>query len=78
MKEEENSILFFSFLGTNIRQLPNGKYTARYYDKIGNRKQIYDWDLKELRKRLNVCEYDVANDNTIVDETTTLTQWFEQ
>lgn len=51
-------------LGTNIRQLPNGKYTARYYDKIGNRKQIYDWDLKELRKRLNVCEYDVANDNT--------------
>lgn len=65
-------------IGTNIRQLPNGKYTARYYDKIGNRKQIYDWDLKELRKRLNVCEYDVANDNTIVDETTTLTQWFEQ
>jgi len=38
-------------LGTGIRQLPNGKYTARYNNKLGVRKQLYDWDLQKFVHR---------------------------
>ncbi len=65
-------------LGTGIRQLPNGKYSGRYVDKFGKRKELYDWDLQKLRKRLNVALFEVQTDNCLVDETTTLDKWFDQ
>lgn len=65
-------------LGTGLRQLPNGKYSGRYYDRFGKRKELYDWDLNKLRRRLNAALYDMQCNNCLVDETTTLDQWFDQ
>ena len=47
-------------LGTELKQKSNGLYSARYADKFGNRKEIYDNCLAELKRKLNTALYDDA------------------
>ena len=42
-------------LGNGISQRKNGKYCARYIDRFGVRKSIYDDKLSELRKKLAIA-----------------------
>lgn len=63
-------------LGKGIMQLPNGKYTARFYNKFGIRKSIYDWNLTELKRRYNTAVYDDQNTENLIDENITLNEWY--
>ena len=39
-------------LGVGITQRKDGRYQARYTDRWGNRKTIYNKNLRDLRKQL--------------------------
>lgn len=64
-------------LGTGLRQKSNGVYSARYVDRFGNRKEIYDRNLAELKRKLNTALYDDAKGNSVEDNSITLSQWFK-
>lgn len=64
-------------LGKGLRQKPNGTYSGRYVDRFGNRKELYDKNLSNLKRRLNAAIYDDENGNSVIDSTITLTQWFK-
>ena len=64
-------------LGTGLRQKSNGVYSARYVDRFGNRKEIYDRNLANLKRKLNTAVYDDANGNSVEDNSITLSQWFK-
>lgn len=64
-------------LGTGLRQKSNGVYSARYVDRFGNRKEIYDRNLAELKRKLNTALYDNAKGNSVEDNSITLSQWFK-
>lgn len=64
-------------LGTGLRQKSNGVYSARYVDRFGKRKEIYDRNLAELKRRLNTALYDDAKGNNVEDDSITLSQWFK-
>ena len=64
-------------LGTGLRQKSNGVYSARYVDRFGNRKEIYDRSLAELKRKLNTALHDDANGNNVEDNSVTLSQWFK-
>lgn len=64
-------------LGTGLRQKSNGVYSARYVDRFGNRKEIYDRNLVELKRKLNTAIYDDAKGNNIEDNSIILSQWFK-
>lgn len=63
-------------LGNGICQRKNGKYCARYVDRFGKRKTIYDDKISEIRKKLALAI--AENENHIsVKENITLDKWFE-
>ena len=63
-------------LGNGICQRKNGKYCARYVDRFGKRKTIYDDKISEIRKKLALAIGE--NENHIsVKENITLDKWFE-
>ena len=64
-------------LGTGLRQKSNGVYSARYVDRFENRKEIYDRNLANLKRKLNTAVYDDANGNSVEDNSITLSQWFK-
>ena len=64
-------------LGSGIRQRKNGTYSGRYTDRFGVRKEIYCKSLPELKRKLNTAIYDDSVGNNIVDNSITLSQWFE-
>ncbi len=64
-------------LGTGLRQKANGVYSARYVDRFGNRREIYDRNLVDLKRKLNTALYDDANGNSVEDNSITLSQWFK-
>ena len=64
-------------LGKGLRQKSNGVYSARYVDRFGNRKELYDRKLSELKRKLNAAIYDDKNGNSVIDNSITLSQWFE-
>lgn len=64
-------------LGKGLRQKSNGVYSARYVDRFGNRKEIYDRNLAELKRKLNTALYDDVKGNSVVDNSITLSQWFK-
>ncbi len=64
-------------LGTGLRQKSNGVYSARYVDRFGNRKEIYDRNLAELKRKLNTAIYDDAKGNNVEDNSIILSQWFK-
>ena len=64
-------------LGANITQRKDGLYQARYSDRWGKRKTIYNKDLRELRKEL--AEAISQNENfTSIKENITLDRWFDR
>ena len=64
-------------LGKGLRQKSNGVYSARYVDRFGSRKELYDRNLSELKRKLNTAIYDDKNGNSVIDNSVTLSQWFE-
>lgn len=63
-------------LGNGICQRKNGKYCARYVDRFGKRKTIYDNKISEIRKKLALAI--AENENHIsVKENITIDKWFE-
>lgn len=65
-------------LGTGISQRKNGVYQARFVDRFGNRKTIYDKNLRELKNKLNSGVYEDKKQMNIVDEKTTLDEWYKK
>lgn len=65
-------------LGTGISQRKNGMYQARFVDRFGNRKTIYDKNLRELKNKLNSGIYEDKKQLNIVDEKTTLDEWYKK
>ena len=63
-------------LGNGICQRKNGKYCARYVDRFGKRKTIYDDKISEIRKKLALAIAENEN-HIIVKENITLDKWFE-
>lgn len=64
-------------LGNGISQRKNGKYCARYIDRFGVRKSIYDDKLSELRKKLAIA---IAENQTFtsIRDKIKLDAWFER
>ena len=65
-------------LGIGISQRKNGIYQARYVDRFGNRKTIYDKNLRELKNKLNSSIYEDKKKLNVVDEGTTLDEWYNK
>lgn len=65
-------------IGEGICQRANGTYHARFVDKFGKRRSLYDKDLRNLKKKLTDAKYEVNNNLNIVEPSTTLDQWFEK
>lgn len=64
-------------LGSGICQRKDGLYYARYLDRWGKRKSIYNKNLRELRKGL--AEAIAGNENfTSIKEEITLDRWFDR
>lgn len=64
-------------LGTGLRQKPNGTYSARYVDRYGCRKEIYDRNLAELKRKLNAAIYDDMHGINVANDSITVSQWFK-
>lgn len=64
-------------LGIGISQRKDGTYQARFTDRSGRRKTIYDKKLSELRRRLMECQYDTQQECDIIEDDVTLDEWFE-
>lgn len=64
-------------LGTGIRQKPNGTYSARFVDRFGQRKELYDKNLAELKRKLRTAQFDDEQGNNVIDNSTTLDAWFK-
>lgn len=65
-------------LGENISQRKDGRYCARYVDRFGKRKSIYDNNLKELKQRLRQAIYEDEKKINVIDDKITLDEWFEK
>lgn len=65
-------------LGKNISQRKDGTYEARYYDRFGKRRSLYNKNLKDLRDELNTALYEDKNELNIVDEKITLDEWYDK
>lgn len=63
-------------LGVGINQRKDGLYQARYSDRWGKRKTIYNKNLRELRKELTEAIAGNENFLSIKDEVT-LDRWFD-
>ncbi len=64
-------------LGVGITQRKDGRYQARYTDRWGNRKTIYNKNLRDLRKQL--AEAVSNNENcTSIKSNITLDRWFDR
>lgn len=64
-------------LGTGIRQKPNGTYSARFVDRFGQRKELYDKNLAELKRKLRTAQFDDEQGNNVIDNSITLDAWFK-
>lgn len=65
-------------IGENISQRKDGRYCARYVDRFGKRRSIYNANLKELKQRLRQEIYENENELNIVNGKMTLDEWFEK
>ena len=59
-------------LGVGISQRKNGMYQARFVDRFGNRKTIYNRNLRELKNSLNTSIYENKKQLNVVEEKTKL------
>lgn len=65
-------------LGVGISQRKNGMYQARFVDRFGNRKTIYNRNLRELKNSLNTSIYENKKQLNVVEEKTKLDDWYEK
>lgn len=63
-------------IGTGLRQKTNGTYSARFVDRYGARRELYDKNLAELKRKLNTAIYEDSIGNTTVNDNITLSKWF--
>lgn len=63
-------------LGSGIRQRKDGRYEGRYVDRFGERRIVYDRDLKKLKVALNEAIYKDANNQNVVNSTIKLDDWY--
>lgn len=64
-------------LGKGISQRKNGVYEARFTDRFGNRKCIYDSNLKTLKKKYIEAVYEDEQETSIRDNIK-LNNWYEK
>ena len=64
-------------LGKGLRQRKNGTYTARYVNRFGERKELYSKNLSELKRMLNTAIYDDQNGRSVINNSVTVSEWFE-
>jgi integrase len=68
-------------LGNGIMQIKSGKakgkYSGRYIDIKGNRQEIRDWDLRELKNKLSKLTAEVTLGVSLADTKITMDKWFE-
>lgn len=64
-------------LGVGIRQKADGTYSARYVDKFGKRKELYNKELAVLKRKLNEAKYNDSIGNVLIDDSLTLSSWFD-
>lgn len=64
-------------LGVGITQRKDGIYQARFTDRFGKRKTIYDKKLGELRRKLRESQYQDDRELNTVTEDMTLDEWFD-
>lgn len=62
-------------LGQGLSQRKDGNYCARYVDRFGKRKSIYDKNVKSLKIRLNEAIYENNAGTSVVDTGMTLDEW---
>ena len=64
-------------LGVGICQRKNGKYCARYIDRFGCRKSIYDDKLSDVRNKLAIA---IAENQTFssIKDNVKLDVWFDR
>lgn len=65
-------------LGKGILQRKNGRYCGRYVDIFGERKYIYNNDLRALKKELKEVIYETEQGTAVVDSSIKLSSWFEK
>lgn len=63
-------------LGEHIKQRKDGRYEARFTNRFGKRISFYDASLTVVRKRLNEALYEDAKKLNIVNDKTTLDEWY--
>ena len=63
-------------LGKGFSQRKNGTYVARYVNLYGERKSIYNKDLRELKREYATATANNTLGNAVLNEDMTLTQWF--
>lgn len=64
-------------LGPGFGQRKNGQYYARFENRFGTRQTIYSADLQELRDKYNTAVYENKKKMNVVDDGTTLDDFFE-
>lgn len=64
-------------LGPGFGQRKNGQYYARFDNRFGVRQTLYSTDLLELRDRYNTAVYENKKKMNVVDDGTTLDDFFD-
>lgn len=64
-------------LGPGFGQRKNGQYYARFENRFGTRQTIYSANLQELRDKYNTAVYENKKKMNVVDDGTTLDDFFE-
>lgn len=65
-------------LGDNFGQRRNGQYYARYKNRFGERRTIYDRNYKALKVLYNQAIFEDKREMNVVDAGTTLDEWYEK
>lgn len=64
-------------LGVGISQRKDGMFQARYTDRFGRRKTIYDKKLSKIRKRLRQVQCEEDREPDAAADVMTLDEWFD-
>ena len=65
-------------LGKGIYQRKDGKYSGRFEDRFGKRREVYGTTLKEVKNKLALAIADNARLRNVVEPNTTLDEWYEK
>lgn len=64
-------------LSPGFGQRKNGQYYARFENRFGTRQTLYSMDLQELRDKYNMAVYENKKKMNVVDDGTTLDDFFD-